>query len=136
VYLRHHCTDMAFCLEHLAGTAIVLLFTVSLCDAKIVRYRFTEKKSVGTNHTTLHSISDIQCVRKCNKERQNGRCTLAGYDKRTKTCYLSDDDPQNVVDTEDEMTGVFYGPDVNGRGMIIFLSTSVYFWKHLKKVIV
>jgi len=47
-------------------------------------------------------------VRKCNKERRNGKCTLAGYDKRTNTCYLSDDDPLNVTDKDDEMIGVFY----------------------------
>jgi len=47
-------------------------------------------------------------VEKCNKERQNGRCTLAGYNKATKTCYLSVDDPLDALDTDDEMTGVFY----------------------------
>jgi len=55
--------------------------------------------------TALQKISKIKCVETCNKERQKGRCTLAGYDKRTETCYLSDDDPQNVFDTDDEMTG-------------------------------
>jgi len=79
-----------------------------------VTTRFTEKKSVATSHTTLQGISKIKCVEKCDKEKQNGRCTIAGYDKRTKTCYLSDDDPMNVLDTDDEMTGVFfYGPDIN-----------------------
>ena len=108
---------MAFCFEHFSSTSFILLLIIALCDAKIVsvRYRFTEKKSVATNHTTLHDISDIQCARQCNKERQIGRCTLAGYDRRTKTCYLSDDVQQNVMDTNDELVGVFYGPEVQGN---------------------
>jgi len=122
---------MAFCLEHFVRTSIVILCTVSLCNANIesLRFTFTGKKVVNTTHTTLHDISDIQCARKCTKERQNGRCTLAGYDKRTKTCYLSDDDPLNVVDTGDGMIGVFfyemtdvnyYEPPVTGIIRIVF----------------
>jgi len=101
---------MAFYHKHFVRTSVVLLLTVSLCYANIesLRFTFTGKKGVTTSHTTLHDISDIQCARKCNKERQNGRCTLAGYDKQTKTCYLSDDDPLNVTDIDDEMTGVFF----------------------------
>jgi len=122
---------MAFCLEHFIRTSMVILFSVSRCNADIesVRFTFTGNKSVNTTHTTLHDISDIQCARKCNKERQNGRCTLAGYDKRTKTCYLSDDDPLNVVDTGDEMIGEFfyemtdvnyYAPEIAGIIHIVF----------------
>jgi len=100
---------MAFCLEHFIRTSIVILFTVSLCNADIesVRFTFTGNKSVNTTHTTLYDISDIQCTSKCITEKQNGRCTLAGYDKRTKTCDLSDDDPLNVFDIDDAMIGVF-----------------------------
>jgi len=43
----------------------------------------------------------------CNKGRQTGGCTLTGYNKATKTCDLSVDDPQDVLDTSDEMSGVF-----------------------------
>jgi len=35
-------------------------------------------------------------------------CTLAGYNKATKTCYRSIDDPQDALDTPDEMAGVFF----------------------------
>jgi len=116
---------MAFCLEHFIRTSIVILLTVSLCKADIesVSFTFTVNKSVNTTHTTLHDISDIQCARKCNKEKQNGRCTLAGYNKRTKTCYLSNDEPLNVFDIDDAMIGVFsyemtevnyYEPEVTG----------------------
>ena len=101
---------MALGFEHFRNITITILLTITLCNATIqsVMTMFTEKKSVATSHTTLQKISKIKCVEKCNKERQNGRCTLAGYNKATKTCYLSVDDPQNVVDTTDEMTGVFF----------------------------
>jgi len=114
---------MAFFLEHFVRTAIILLLTISLCYADIqsVATKFTEMKSVVTSYVTLQDISKIKCVEKCNKERQNNRCTLAAYDKRTKTCYLSDDDPMNVLDTEDKMTGVFfYEPCVTGISTFLF----------------
>jgi len=83
---------------------------MSLCNANIqsVTTMFTRKKCVANSHTTLQKISKIKCVEKCNQERQKGRCTLAGYNKATKTCYLSVDDPQDVLDSTDDMTGVFF----------------------------
>jgi len=110
-------TDMAFFHEHVFNISVMFLLTISMCNADIqtVTTRFTEKKSVATSHTTLQKISKIQCVEKCNKERQNGKCSMAGYNKATKTCYLSNDDQQNAQDTDDEMTGVFlYEPDLTG----------------------
>ena len=73
-----------------------------------VTTKFTERKRVLTSHTTLHNISKIKCVERCNKESQNSMCTLAEYNKSTKTCYLSVDNPQDVLNTTDEMTGVFF----------------------------
>jgi len=108
---------MAFFLETFIGCSITFVLTISLCTASIqsVMTKFTEKKSVATSHTKLHDISDIQCVRKCNKGRQTRGCTLAEYNKATKTCYLSVDDPQDVLDTTDEMSGVFfYETDATG----------------------
>ena len=103
---------MAFRLGHLnfVNALIVLFVSIALCNANIqsVTTKFTEKKTVATSHTTLQKISKIKCVENCNKERQKGKCTLAGYDKYTKTCYLSVDDPQDVLDTTDDMIGVFF----------------------------
>jgi len=103
---------MAFILEHFdfVKTLIILCVAIYVCDANIqsVMIMFTEKKCVATSHTTLQKISKIKCVEKCNQERQKGRCTVAGYNKATKTCYLSVEDPQDVLDTTDEMTGVFF----------------------------
>ena len=101
---------MDFFAEYFVRTVGILLLAAALCNAnaEFARFNFTEKKSVATSFTTLHNISDIQCVRKCNKERQNGKCTLAEYNKATQSCGLSDDDAHTVIDTEDEMTGVFF----------------------------
>lgn len=98
--------EMAFLEYHL----VILLMTVTICSATIqsVVTRFTVKKSVASSHTTLENISKIKCVERCSKERQNGMCTLAGYNKSTKTCYLSVDNPQSVLNTTDEMSGVFF----------------------------
>jgi len=99
---------MDFGFEHLTNITIAFLLTISLCNATLQSLtRFTEKKSVATSHTTLQKVSKMKCVEKCNKERLKGTCNLAGYDKRTQTCYLSNDDPLNALDTDDEMTGVF-----------------------------
>jgi len=115
---------MDFFAEYFVRTVGILLLAIALCNAyaEFVRFNFTEKKSVATPYTTLHNISDIKCVRKCNKERQNGRCTLAGYNKATHSCFLSDDDTQAVIDTDDEMTGVFFFQlNMNGIINISFL---------------
>jgi len=94
------------CVRHL----LILLVSIILCSATIqsVTTRFTEKKKVATSHTTLQNFSKIKCVERCNKENRNGRCTLAGYNKATKTCFLSVDDPQDALDATDEMSGVFF----------------------------
>jgi len=110
---------MAFVLGDInfVKTSGVLCLVITLCNADIqsAMTTFTEKKCVATSHTTLQNISKIKCVEKCNQERQKGRCTLAGYNKATKTCYLSLDGPQDVLDTTDEMTGVFvYEPEPTG----------------------
>jgi len=91
-------------------TSMIFFVAIPLCNANIqsVATKFTDKKCVATSHTTLQKVSKIKCVERCNQERQNGRCTLAGYNKASKTCYLSVDDPQDVLDTTDDMTGVFF----------------------------
>ena len=111
--------NMAFFLEHFdfINTSIILCVSIYLCNANMQSAMtvFTEKKSVATSHTTLQKVSKIKCVERCNQERQKGMCTLAGYNKATKTCYLSNDDPLDVLDTDDEMTGVFfYEPEPTG----------------------
>jgi len=69
---------------------------------------FVDRKSVQTSHTTLEKYSKIKCVRKCHEESTKGLCSLAGYNKATKTCHLSVDNHHDVLDVEDEMSGVLF----------------------------
>jgi len=100
---------MALSLKYFVGISFIGLVTINLCTAsKTVKAKFTEKKQPLTSHTTLQSVSEIQCVKRCNKDRQTGECTLAGYNKAMRSCYLSVDGPHDVLDTTDEMSGIFF----------------------------
>jgi len=70
-------------------------------------YVYIEKgKAVATNFTTIPSVSKIQCVRQCFKERKNNRCTIAGYNEVTKACQIGwgkQDDLITVADNEAEV---------------------------------
>jgi len=110
---------MGFCFE-LFVRSFLLLASITLCTSTIqsVTTTFTKMKSVATSYATLENISKIRCVERCNRDSQVN-CTLAGYDKATKTCYLSVDNPQNPVNTTDDMHGVFfYHPPAAGIIMI------------------
>jgi len=115
---------MTLFLNLFVGFAMFFLLGLYLCTATLqsAMTTFTVKKCVATSHTTVQMISNIQCVEKCNKERQTGGCTLAGYNKATKTCYLSVDDPNDVMDTADEMAGVFFfDSDPTGMYCMIYV---------------
>jgi len=110
-------TTMTFSLKYFVGISCIGLMNFALCMATIqtVQTKFTEGKKLSTSYTTLQRISKVKCVEICSKEKQTGGCTLAGYNKATRTCYLSVDGPQDVLDTTDEMFGVFfYEPDQAG----------------------
>jgi len=64
-----------------------------------------------SSHTTLQPYSKTQCAEKCYEEGQNERCSIAGYNKALKACYLSLDSLQDVVEVADEISGVLY---ING----------------------
>ena len=111
--------NMAFLLEifNFVNTSIFLFVAISLCNATIlsVKTKFTQNKIVKTSHTTLQNITTIRCVQICFKRRQTGGCTLAGYNKTTRTCFLSVGGPHDVLDTTDAMNGVFfYEPEPTG----------------------
>jgi len=108
---------MALSLKYCLEISCIALLAISLCVATIqsVTTQFTEGKKLSTNYATLQKVSKIQCVERCNKDKQTGGCTLAGYNKATRNCYLSVDGPQDVLDTTDEAYGVFfYEPDQSG----------------------
>ena len=90
--------------------AVLCFFTLPKCEATILTAsaNFTKGKAVLTSHTTIQLYSKIQCAEKCFDEGRNGRCTVAGYNKALKACYLSVDAEENVLDVADEMSGVLY----------------------------
>ena len=113
---------MAFFCKHLVGILFIYLMTIMLCTATIqsVMTKYTANKRVLTSYTTLQKMSKVQCVERCNKEKQSNGCNLAGYNRVTKSCYLSVDGPQEVLDTADETFGVFfYEPGQSGIFCII-----------------
>jgi len=91
---------------------IILLSTLVLSSAnkQEIYAKFTKGKAVATSHTSLQQCSQIQCVRKCFEEGKTGACSVAGYNKARKVCYLSTDSEDEVVDVADELSGVFILP--------------------------
>jgi len=83
---------------------------ITPCTALLIEKdtRFENRKCVGTSRMTLQQYSKIKCVQKCHEENIKGLCNVAGYNKATKTCYLSMDNHQDVLDVDDEMSGVYF----------------------------
>ena len=102
-----------------ATAAVVIVWAPSLSFASVhtARAQFTKGKKVATSYMTLQSYSDIKCVRKCFVEKKQNRCSIAGYDKTTQTCFLSNDGQQDLLDADEEF-GVFLYSDT--EGMFIF----------------
>ena len=88
--------------------AIVLLWESAMCMASVqtAKTQFSKGKMVATSYMILQSYSDIKCVRKCFEEKRQNRCSVAGYDKSTQTCFLSNDGPEDLLDADEEF-GVF-----------------------------
>ena len=91
-------------------TLCVHVLIIAACVALILETdtRFENRKCVGSSHKTLQHYSKIKCVQKCHEENTKGLCNVAGYDKATKTCYLSMDSYQDVLDVNDESFGVYF----------------------------
>ena len=91
-------------------TLCVHVLIIAACVALIIEKdtRLVNKKCVGTSRMTLQHFSKIKCVQKCHEESTKGLCNVAGYNKATKTCYLSMDSHQDVLDVDDDMSGVYF----------------------------
>ena len=91
---------------------VVILATVSLSHADIQEFMatFLKGKTVPSSYLTLERFSKVQCAEKCYKEGKQNRCRIAGYNKGTKTCRLSMDYQQDVLDIADDSSGVFIYP--------------------------
>ena len=79
-----------------------------------------KNKLLSTNYATKQPISQLHCVQWCSKDRQQGKCKIAGYHKSSKTCKLSMDFQHTLLNVADETTGVFFMGE--GDTLIITLS--------------
>ena len=95
----------------------ILMWTVAVCWASIqtTQTTFTKGKMVGTSHTTIQPFSKIQCVEKCQEESKRNSCSIAGYDKTLKACYLSTYTQANVVNVANDNVGVVFFQQLQGR---------------------
>jgi len=90
--------------------AVVILMTIALCSADIqeVRTQFVKNKLLSTSYATKLHISKLNCVQWCSRDRQMGKCKIAGYNKYSKTCSLSMANTEDALQVDDEMAGVFF----------------------------
>ena len=95
--------------ETVATIAIIFLANVPYSQADFQQFTvtFIERKTVSTCYKTIEPFSEVQCAEKCYAEGQQGRCTIAGYNKATQSCRLSMDSQQDVVNSQDEWDSVF-----------------------------
>jgi len=86
-----------------------ILFAICHTNANVqdVRAQLTVRKRVASSYTAIQPYSKIQCVKKYVEEGRRGRCSVAGYDKDIKTCYLSIDSKVSVMAVTNKMSGVF-----------------------------
>jgi len=115
--------EMIWNFKLMAAVTVVIVATVFLTYADIEEFMvtFLKRKTVATSYLTLERFSKVQCAEKCYKEGKQGRCRIAGYNKDTKTCRLSMDSQQDVLDFPDDSSGVFIyqqEPVVTTQGIV------------------
>ena len=100
---------MLFYTKNAVTVVIVILMTIALCLADIqeVRTQFVKNKVLSSSYATKQNISKLKCVQWCSRDRQMGKCKISGYNKYAKTCSLSMDNKEDLIDVADEMIGVY-----------------------------
>jgi len=109
--------NMLFYTKKAVTVAVVIFITIALCSAKKqeVRMQFVRNKVLFTSYATKLNISELNCARWCARDKQVGKCKMAGYNKHSKSCSLSMDNPEDALDVADERTGVFVIKQVEGN---------------------
>lgn len=89
---------------------LVILSMMALANAGQTQTigEFVPFKSVATSHTTLENYSKSKCLSRCKIAAGQGMCTLAGYNRDTKTCKLSLDTEGSLLTVQDANIGVIY----------------------------
>ena len=93
---------------------VCISFEQSFATIQVLSAQFTVGKRVATSHTTIASVSKIQCVEKCIRaDRDNNTCIAAGYNRGTRSCQLSLDQQNDAINDNDPSVCVFF---INGPG--------------------
>jgi len=110
---------MLFYTKKAETVAVVILMTIALCSAnkQEVRMQFVRNKVLSTSYATKLNISELNCARWCARDKQVGKCEITGYNKISRTCSPSMDNPADALDVADERTGpgVFVIKQVEGN---------------------
>jgi len=108
-------------MESVAKTAIVFLWLFSLCLANIetMQTQVAKGKKVKTSYKTLQSYSKIKCAETCFDEKRQNRCSVAGYNKVTRTCFLSNDSQHDLHDANEEFGVILYAEGMLATNKIL-----------------
>jgi len=97
-----------YCFNSLRIAIFSLTFFISLACVQFQVKTFYPNKSVATFHTELERYSLAQCIKKCTDEAYKGRCKVAGYNSASRRCRLSLDDSHEVLDVNEDSSGVVF----------------------------
>ena len=87
-----------------------MIFAFSKAHIQDITTPFVQGKTVATSYATIQPYSKVQCAKKCYEEGRKGKCNVAGYNRETKSCQLSEDMEPDVLDAIDEAAGVYIFP--------------------------
>ncbi|WAR30366.1 hypothetical protein MAR_032908, partial [Mya arenaria] len=59
-------------------------------------------QEVSSYTSSIPSVSLITCGSTCFSRKRNGMCNICGYDKVSKTCFLSDDSEDEIIFTSND----------------------------------
>lgn len=101
---------MSFSFKTLTTIAAVVFVTFLLTDAmqETIRRKFVKGKAVLNSYKTIQSLSKQQCLAKCFQDSKHDMCRIAGYSIATRTCQLSLDSNQDVLEADNDENGIFY----------------------------
>jgi len=100
---------MFFYTKKAATFAVVFLITIGFCSTTMrdARTQFVKNEILSTSYATNQPISQLNCVRWCFSDGNKGKCKIAGYKLSDKSCSLSMDNPEDLMEVADELSGVF-----------------------------
>jgi len=92
----------------LITTVVFITFLLTDAIQEKLKRKFVKGKAVLHSYRTIQSFSKQQCLAKCIEDSRHEMCRIAGYSKITRTCQLSLDRNSDVLDVDNDETGVFF----------------------------